>query len=109
MTLPVLTRRRKKIDLTKKIEDMKNELRAKWNMELGENNTVKELIKTEQQKVENARNVDVESTNKSIAQNFWYDVPRNVSAQQRKTGIIKSNKNIPSRIKIVSLRKLRHN
>ena len=124
---------KKKIDLTKKIEDMKNELRAKWNMELGENNTVKELIKTEQQKVENARNVDVESTNKSIAQNFWYDVPRNVSAQQRKTGIINSNKNIPSRInteneinsnvenhhpdsqglktervRIVSLRKLRH-
>jgi hypothetical protein len=93
---------KKKVDLTKKIENMKNELKAKWDLELGLNNTVKEITRKEQQKVENARNVDVESTNKSIAQNFWYDVPRDVSAQKRNAGVINKNKNIPSRINIES-------
>jgi hypothetical protein len=114
--------------LTKRIEDMKNQLRADQALQIGENNTVTEVTKQDHVKVENARNVDVESTNKSIAENFWYDVPRDVNTQQRKTQVNtipaarKNNLNSQTenlhpdsqglkteRVRIISLRKLRHN
>jgi hypothetical protein len=119
---------KKKVELTKRIEDMKNQLRADQALQIGENNTVTEVTKQDHVKVENARNVDVESTNKSIAENFWYDVPRDVNTQQRKTQVNtipaarKNNLNSQTenlhpdsqglkteRVRIISLRKLRHN
>lgn len=118
--------------ITDQIEVIKKELFAQQSIQVGPNNTVTEIMKKDVIKVENSRNLDVESTNKSIAENFWYDVPRpqnlpqRIKAASRKTVTNEQNKNSNNkavyinahhpdsqglkteRVRIVSLRKLRH-
>ena len=83
---PTRTDKEKKLaELTVKLAALKNQLKIEQSMQVGENNTVFEIPPTKPHKItiENYKNVDVESTNKSIAQNFWYDVPRPLSDEER--------------------------